>query len=117
MFIRNLALNYRPAYDAAIEMFSMANPLSYCWGNEMFGYGILGLATWLMAGYYKGRNKFIRITLVINGVISLLGIILTIADARWVLTPAGYIGYFVWNLLMIVMMISIYHHSKKLSIT
>jgi hypothetical protein len=59
-FIRHLALHYKPENDAVISTFSMANPGSLSWAIEMWGYGILGLATWLMSGYYKGKNNFIR---------------------------------------------------------
>jgi hypothetical protein len=44
-FVRHLALNYKPEYDFAIATFSMTNPLSFCWANEMWGYGFLGVAT------------------------------------------------------------------------
>jgi hypothetical protein len=44
-FVRNLALHYKPEYDAAIAAFSMANPMSFCWANEMWGYALLGVAT------------------------------------------------------------------------
>jgi hypothetical protein len=115
LFIRNLALHYKPEYDPAIAMFSMANPLSFCWSNEMFGYGILGVATWLLASYYHGRSKFIRLTLIANGIVSLGSVVWTILDANWILTTAGYVGYFGWNLLMITMMIAIYKFARKVS--
>lgn len=116
-FVRNLALNYKPEYDAAISTFSMANPMSFCWANEMWGYAVLGVATWMMASYYQGRNDFIRTMLIINGVVSLLSALWTAVDVNWVMTTAGLIGYFAWNVLMIVTMISIYRNSKRISAT
>lgn len=113
-FVRNLALNYKPEHDASISAFSMANPLSFCWANEMWGYAILGVATWTMACYYENRNNFIRVVLVLNGIVSLLSALWTIADVNWVMTTAGLIGYFVWNVLMIVAMISIYRDAGKI---
>ena len=113
LFIRNLALNYKPEYDSAIETFSMANPLSFCWSNEMFGYGILGCATALLSAYYRDKNNFIRMLMIANGLISLAGIVLTILDAGWVMSAAGFVGYFAWNILMIVMMTMMYRYSSK----
>ncbi len=112
-FVRNLALFYKPEHDAAIAMFSMTNPLSFCWANEMWGYAFLGIATWLMAAYYREKNNFICGLLTTNGIVSIASAALTIADVNWLLTTAGLIGYFAWNVLMIVMMIMIWLQSKK----
>ena len=112
-FVHNLALNYKPEYDAAIAMFSMSNPLSFCWANEMWGYAFLGIATWLMAGYYRDKSNFIRWLLIANGIVSLLSAIWTVVDVNWVMTNVGLVAYFVWNVLMIVMMIAIYRFSKR----
>jgi hypothetical protein len=116
-FIRHLALHYKPENDAVISTFSMANPKSLSWAIEMWGYGILGIATWLMAGYYKGKNKMIRLLLISNGVLSLATVAFTIIDINWVLTPAGIIAYMIWNVLMIVLMFMIYRNSKLSSAT
>jgi hypothetical protein len=113
-FVRHLALNYKPDYDTAIATFSMANPMSFCWANEIWGYGLLGVATWLMAGYYSGRNNLIRSLLIANGVVSVATVVFTIVDMNWLLTSIGLSAYFVWNILMIVLMILIYNHSGKL---
>lgn len=113
-FVHNLALHYKPEYDAAISMFSMSNPLSFCWANEMWGYAFLGIATWLMAGYYRDKNNVIRWLLILNGVVSLISVIWTIADVNWVMTTTGLICYFGWNVLMIAIMLMIYRSSKKL---
>ncbi|MFZ1676226.1 MAG: hypothetical protein WBP41_02965 [Saprospiraceae bacterium] len=115
-FVHNLVLHYKPEYDSAIAMFSMSNPMSFCWANEMWGYALLGIATLLMAGYYRNRNNVIRGLLIANGVVSLMSALWTIVDVNWVLSPYGLIAYFAWNILMIVMMILIYNHSKPASI-
>lgn len=112
-FVRNLALHYTPEHDAAIAAFSMSNPLSFCWANEMWGYAFLGIATLLMAGYYRDRNNVIRVLLIANGIVSVGSAVWTIVDINWVMTTAGLIAYFVWNVLMIVLMIMIYGDSKK----
>ena len=112
-FVRNLALFYKPEYDAAISAFSMSNPMSFCWANEMWGYAILGVATWLLSGYYRNRSNFIYVILIVNGVVSLMSALWTVIDINWVMTTAGLIAYFVWNILMMVMMVSIHIDSKR----
>src|SRR5690349_7669426 len=54
-YIHNLAVQYSPANDIGIAMFSMVNPTSLCWAIEMWGYAILGIATLLLAAYYRKR--------------------------------------------------------------
>ncbi len=112
-FVHNLALNYKPEYDFAISTFSMSNPLSFCWANEMWGYAFLGIATWLMAGYYRDKNNFISSLLIANGIVSLLSVLWTIIDVSWVMTPIGLVAYFTWNVLMIVLLVMIYLFSPK----
>jgi hypothetical protein len=111
-FIRHLALNYTAQNDSIIATFSMANPMSLSWAVEMWGYGILGVATWLMAGYYKEENKLISWLLILNGIVSIATVFFTIADINWVLTTTGLIAYMFWNVLMIVLMSMMYRNSN-----
>lgn len=112
-FVHNLALHYKPEYDAAIATFSMSNPMSFCWANEMWGYGFLGIATWLTADYYRYTNNVVRLLLISNGIVSIASAVWTIIDVSWVMTNAGLIAYFIWNMLMILLMIMIYIHARK----
>ena len=112
-FVHNLALHYKPEYDSAISAFSMSNPLSFCWANEMWGYGFLGIATMLLSGYYKNRNNVIKYLLITNGIVSLLSAVWIIVDVSWMMTTAGLVSYFIWNILMIVIIMMIYKNSKK----
>jgi hypothetical protein len=114
-FIHNMAVHYKSEFDFAISTFSMSNPLSFCWANEMWGYAFLGIATWLMSGYYTDKSFSIRILLISNGILSLLSAIWTIIDVNWMMTTIGYIGYFIWNILMITLMIKIFSYSRKLA--
>jgi hypothetical protein len=112
-FIRHLALNYKPEYDSLISGFSMANPISFCWANEIWGYGFLGVATCLMAAHYSGRNNLISALLIANGIVSVATVVFTIMDTEWLLTSIGLGAYFIWNGLMIVLMILIFNDSRE----
>ena len=90
--------------------------MSFCWANEMWGYAFLGIATWFMASYYHGRSTVIRALLIVNGIVSVFSAIFTVFDVYWVMTTVGLIAYFAWNLLMILLMVLIYFHSKKQSV-
>ena len=65
-------LKERPAYLAAL---TMANPSSFAWFLEMFGYAAMGVATWLLADGFRGSHRAdaIRWLLIGNGVLSILG--------------------------------------------
>ena len=111
-YIHNLAVHYSPENDHAIAAFSMSNPLSFCWANEMWGYAVLGVATALLSGYYR-RSRLLVWLLWINAVVSIAAPIWTIIDVTWVMTTIGLSSYFFWNILMIVIMILIYRSSKN----
>lgn len=114
-FVSNLASGYKPDYASAVFIFSMSNPLSLCWAIEMWGYGLLGIATWLMAAYYSGRHALIEMLLRVNGSVSLIGAIWVSIDISWVMSPTGLTAYLSWNVLMIVVLLLIYRDSRKLS--
>jgi hypothetical protein len=113
-FIHHLATNYKAEYDAVISTLSMANPNSLSWSIEMWGYAILGVATWLLSVFYSKKNKLIYALLIGNGIISVLSAVLFTVNGTWLLTTVGLISYFLWNLLMMVLLILIFRHSKKL---
>lgn len=110
-FVHNLATHYVPDNDVAIATFTMSNPLSLCWAIEMWAYAVLGIALLLMYGYYR-HSKNIQWLLLLNAIVSIISPLWTIIDVNWVLTVTGLISYFVWNVLMIIMMVAIYRHAK-----
>jgi hypothetical protein len=112
-YIHHLVINYKPENDTTIATLSMANPASLSWAIEMWGYAILGVATWLLSAYYRERSRVIYFLLIANGVVSISSVALFIYNDKWLLTSTGLAGYFFWNLLMIVLLILIYRHSKK----
>jgi hypothetical protein len=94
-------LGERPTYVAAL---TMANPSSFAWLLEMFGYAAMGAATWLVAGGFggSGRADAIRYLLVGNGVLSIAGAACTALFDRWVFSTAGLISFAGWNLLIAI---------------
>jgi hypothetical protein len=103
-FIPALVADYRPEYDAIITAFSFSNPRSLCWAIEMWGYALLGLATWLLAGVFRGSGVE-RTTAgiqVVNGVISIAGGFISAYSLAWVMTPLGLANYIAWNVLMVL---------------
>jgi len=112
-FVHNLAVHYKPEYDPSIAAFSMANPMSLSWAIEMWGYAFLGIATALMSGYYNDKNTLIKILLILNLIVSLFSAAAIIVDVNWMMTTGGFISYFFWNVLMIILMTLIYFDSRK----
>lgn len=73
----------------------------------MIGYGLLGVATWLLSPAFRGggRQRWIRNLLVANGVMSVIGAVATFADLSWVMSPAGLTAYLAWNAVVAVALI------------
>lgn len=94
-------LKDRPAYVAEL---TMANPASFAWFLEMFGYAAMGIATWLVATGFQGgrRASAIRYLLIGNGVLSVIGAVCTALIDRWVFSTSGMISFAGWNLLIVV---------------
>lgn len=104
-FVPALARSYTPAADSAISTFSLANPLSLSWAIEMWGYAALGVATWLAAGVFNG-DRLERTTaafMIANGVVSIVGGIVTSINLGWVLTTPGVVSYAAWNALVLAL--------------
>jgi hypothetical protein len=108
-FVPALARNYRPEYEGLISAFSFSNPNSLCWAIEMWGYAFLGLATWLAAPVFNGTGmeRTARMLMMANGVFSIAGALVVSYELTWVFTPAGFLSYAAWNLLVLVLSICI----------
>jgi MFS family permease len=91
-------------------LLTMSNPMSFGWALEMFGYGFLGASTWCLAGLFqgRGRKKSIRLLLIANGVVSILGAAITAVDISWVMSVPGLISFVAWNLLVVVLMVVVF---------
>lgn len=93
------SLGGRPGFLAAL---TMANPSSFAWFLEMFGYAAVGLATWLVAPAFQGSRRagVVRGLLVANGLVSIAGAALTALYDRWVFSASGLASFVAWNALI-----------------
>lgn len=98
-FVPALIRGHDPAEDGILSSLTMVNPASLAWALEMWGYGFLGLGAWLAAAVLDGnRLEYVaRLSLMGNGVISVVGTAVTMVRLEWVLTPNGLISYVAWN--------------------
>jgi hypothetical protein len=83
----------------------MANPRSLGWGLEMWGYAVLGVATWLTAPVFGNTRtgRWTRAVFVANGPLSIAGAMATALSPGWVLRPVGLGAFAAWNILSVAM--------------
>lgn len=94
------------AHDPLLAYVTMANPSAAAWALEMFGYGALGAATWLLAPMFRQVRfgRWICGLFVANGLVSVAGAIITGVDLPWVMSVPGLFSFVAWNVLLIVAM-------------
>ena len=105
-FVPALLESGAPESAGLIAAFSLANPRALGWAIEMWGYAVLGVATWLIAPVLSDRGRAGRTAAALfaaNGPVSIAGAVWTALRPGWVMRPAGYALFGAWNLLMIVM--------------
>lgn len=104
-FLPTLARNYVPANAALIGALTMANPSSLAWGLEMWGYGFIGVATWLVAPVFAGSRlaRGCAWAFRANGWMSVAGALWTAFSPGWVMTAPGLVAFSVWNALVVAM--------------
>jgi len=85
---------------------TMANPRSFAWALEMYGYGIFGVASLFAAPIFdnQGRQRVIRILFIVNGVASIVAAFLVPLIPGWLLTVPGLTAGAAWNILLITLM-------------
>lgn len=107
--------NYSIEFDAIISLFSMSNPIALPWAIEMWAYGLMGLGTWLAAGFFTSNRleKFAKVLFVLNGVVSVLGALVASFELGGVLSIAGLVGYGAWNVLFLILAIVFYRVLQK----
>ena len=106
-FVPALVRDGNSVYDPIIGALTMSNPIALSWAIEMWGYGVLGVATWLAASAFDRSPVERRLgqLMRLNGVTSVLGALATAIDARWVLTTPGLWSYALWNVLIVAISI------------
>jgi hypothetical protein len=104
-FLPELARRYEEKNASIIAAFSMANPTSLAWGIEMWGWGFLGAATWLVAPAFRGSRleRATALTFIANGPASIFGALWTVVRPGWVMTSAGLVAFASWNVLLALM--------------
>ena len=104
-FVPTLVSSYSEENGPLVSAFTMSNPRSLGWGLEMWGYGFLGVATWLVAPVFQGSRleRATYFAFVANGPGSIVPAFLTALLPGWVLTAPGLLSFAIWNLLVVVM--------------
>jgi hypothetical protein len=106
-FVPSLVRQHRAEDGPLLAALTLANPRSLGWGLEMWGYAVLGVATWLVAPVLAGAGragKAAAALFVANGPVSVAGGLWTMLAPGWVMTGAGLAMFAAWNVLFIVML-------------
>lgn len=105
-FLPALVSRYAPPDAPLVAALSLSNPRALGWAIEMWGYAVLGVATWLIAPVFSHDGRLGRATaalFVANGPASLAGGVWTALRPGWVMSGIGLIMFAAWNALMLVM--------------
>jgi len=114
-FIPAIVNNNATEFIPIISIFSMSNPISLSWAIEMWGYGFMGLGTWLAAGFFGASplEKTARALFILNGIVSVLGALAIAIDLSGVFSIFGLVGYVGWNVLFLALAIVFYRVLQK----
>jgi len=109
-FIPAIINAYTSEQGPVLAALSMSNPNSLPWALEMWGYGLMGLGTWLAAGFFGASRleKLAKTLFVINGVVSVLGALVVSINLGGVFSTAGLVGYGIWNVLYLALAVTFY---------
>ncbi|MDH3459013.1 MAG: hypothetical protein OER90_19405 [Gemmatimonadota bacterium] len=114
-FIPAIVNNYTTEFNPIISIFSMSNPIALSWAIEMWGYGFMGLGTWLAAGFFGASplERAARVLFILNGIVSVLGALATAIDLSGVFSIFGLVGYGAWNVLYLALAVVFYRVLQK----
>jgi hypothetical protein len=103
-YVPYLATHNPPETSSLLAAFTMANPGSFAWTLEMWGWGGVGLSFIFMAFIFDNdRVGRVLIGLFVgNGVSSLIAAIMTSIEMRWLFSAAGFASLITWNLLVLL---------------
>ncbi len=103
-YIPYLANNFPPETSIVLPVFTMANPGSFAWALEMYGWGGIGLSFIFMA-FIFGKEKYaitLKTLFLLNGACSVVSALVTSLDMNWLFSPAGLASLIIWNSLVLV---------------
>ncbi len=103
-YIPYLANNNPPEAATILPVFTMANPGSFAWALEMYGWGGIGLSFIFMALIFNNGKlaKTLKILFLANGISSVAAALMTSFDMNWLFSAAGLTALVVWNALVFV---------------
>ena len=103
-YVPHLAMNNPPEAEMLLAVFSMANPGSFAWALEMWGWGGIGLSYLFMAFIFSNNRheRILKVLFLANGTASLIAAFVTSFNMLWLFTPAGFAALIIWNLLVLV---------------
>jgi hypothetical protein len=105
-FVPALVRDYRAEDGPLVAALTLSNPRALGWALEMWGYAVLGIATWLVAPVLAREGRLGRAAaalFVANGPVSVAGGLWTALEPGWVMSTAGMSLFVFWNLLVAVM--------------
>lgn len=103
-YVPYLAANNPPETASILAVFTMANPGSFAWALEMYGWGGIGVSFVFMA-FIFGKEKYggiLKVLFLANGICSFASAIMTSVNMKWLFSPAGLSALVVWNALVFV---------------
>jgi hypothetical protein len=120
-YVPYLAANNPPETASVLAVFTMANPGSFAWALEMYGWGGIGVSFIFMA-FIFGKEKYeglLKVLFLANGICSFASAIMTSINMKWLFSPAGFTALVVWNALVFVIDIFLlkYFRNKLLGTT
>jgi len=103
-YVPYLAANNPPETASVLAVFSMANPGSFAWALEMYGWGGIGLSFIFMAFIFENTKleRTLKMLFLANGICSVASALMTSINMNWLFSPAGFAALIIWNLLVLV---------------
>lgn len=114
-YVPYLAANNPPETAGVLAVFSMANPGSFAWALEMYGWGGIGLSFIFMAFIFEKikLERTLKIIFMANGICSVASALMTSIDMNWLFSPAGFASLIIWNMLVLIIDIFLLRYFKS----
>lgn len=115
-YIPYLATHQPAELQLVLPVFTMANPGSFAWALEMYGWGGIGVSFLFMAHIFrnrKGPERTLKVLFVLNGTTSCVSALVTSWDMHWLFSSAGLASLIIWNLLVLIIDMVLLKYFKK----